>query len=132
MYGSVASRRTTIYEDLGNEGEILPSSPRSGRSSRFLSSLLVRSCESHHRPCLSLRLFQVFLLFCCIWTFTVVVQSALVIDELTISLEKGAPNGRVRDRIITNGRFPGPKLAIDENYDMRSVRLNVLRGKRAD
>jgi len=62
--------------------------------------------------------FQSLLLSFCVWTFTLVVQGALVKDELTITWEKGAPNGQAREMIMTNGRFPGPNLVFDESDDV--------------
>lgn len=46
------------------------------------------------------------------------VQAALVTQNLTLTWETGAPNGQSRDMIFTNGQFPAPALAFDEDDDV--------------
>lgn len=46
-----------------------------------------------------------------------------VIFAITLTWQKGAPDGFERDMIFTNGQYPGPTLNIQEgdNVEVRSV-----------
>ena len=60
---------------------------------------------------------------CVMWAFCASymlarVGSKFVQEELNLTWEIGAPNGRSRDMIKTNGQFPGPALIWDEDDDI--------------
>lgn len=41
-------------------------------------------------------------------------EKPAVIFPVTLTWEKGAPDGFERDMILTNGQFPGPTLNLEE------------------
>ena len=45
-------------------------------------------------------------------------QAATVKQDLTITWEKGSPNGQSRNMIFTNGQFPAPELWFNEGDDV--------------
>ncbi|KAH8432995.1 Laccase 1 [Aspergillus melleus] len=46
------------------------------------------------------------------------VSAAVVKEELTLTWERGAPNGQAREMIMMNGQFPGPTFRWDEDDDV--------------
>lgn len=63
------------------------------------------------------------------WTLGVSlwVDAACVKKTLTLTWERGAPNGQPRDMIFTNGQFPGPDLIFDEDDDAEVCNLSAFR-----
>ena len=59
---------------------------------------------------------------------TAAVYAATVRQELTITWEKGAPNGQSRYMIFTNGQFPAPQLMFNEGDN---VEVCGLRGPKS-
>lgn len=45
-------------------------------------------------------------------------SAATVRETLRLSWAEGAPNGRAREMIFTNGQYPGPSLVFNEDDDV--------------
>ena len=59
-----------------------------------------------------------FMFLLSIGIYATLIHSALVRYNMEITWQKGAPNGRLRDMILINGRFPGPSLILNEGDDV--------------
>ena len=75
--------------------------------------------------------------FCALWVTTALlglVATSPLVDtggkprcfELTLTWEKSAPDGFSRDIILTNGKFPGPRMELNEGDDVEVLVHNKL------
>lgn len=71
------------------------------------------------------------------WTLTAILPPVLgspVVDrhvtkrkfELTLTLEKHAPDGFEREMILVNGQFPGPLIEIDQGDEVEIMVHNMM------
>jgi hypothetical protein len=52
--------------------------------------------------------------------FSRLASAATVRETLRLSWAEGAPNGRAREMIFTNGQYPGPNLVFNEDDDVEA------------
>ena len=50
--------------------------------------------------------------------FSQLASATTVRETLRLTWAEGAPNGRAREMIYTNGQFPGPSLVFNEDDDV--------------